>query len=81
MISLVNLKISMSIPGDYSRSSTEVSNIKTFFIATVPLMFGLLNTKSLDFPGGSVVKSPSSNARDNTGLIPYLERSHMPWGN
>ena len=44
-------------------------------------MFGLLNTKSLDFPGGSVVKNPSANARDNIGLIPHLEGFHMPWGN
>ena len=34
MISLVNLKISMSILGAYSQSSPEVSNIKIFFIAT-----------------------------------------------
>ena len=31
----------------------------------------------MGFPGGSVVKNPSANARDagDTGLIPWLERS------
>ena len=33
-----------------------------------------------DFPGGSVVKNPPVNAGD-TGLIPGLGRSHMPWSN
>ena len=32
------------------------------------------------FPGGSVVKNLSANARD-TGSIPDLGRSHMLWGN
>ena len=31
----------------------------------------------LGFPGGSVVKNPPDNAED-TGLIPYLGRSHLP---
>ena len=33
-----------------------------------------------DFPGGSVVKNPPANAGD-TGSIPGLGRSHMPWSN
>ena len=35
---------------------------------------------SQDFPGGPVVKNPSTNARD-TGSIPGLGRSHMPESN
>ena len=31
-----------------------------------------------DFPGGLVVKNPPCNAGD-TGSIPGLGRSHMPW--
>jgi len=34
----------------------------------------------LVFLGGSVVKSPFAKAGD-TGLIPDLGRSHMPWRN
>ena len=33
--------------------------------------------RSLDFPGGPVVKNPLANAGD-TGSIPGLERFHMP---
>ena len=33
-----------------------------------------------DFPGGPVVKNLPANAED-TGLIPVLGGSHMPWGN
>ena len=33
-----------------------------------------------DFSGGPVVKNPPANARD-TGSIPGLGRSHMPWDN
>ena len=33
-----------------------------------------------DFPGGAVVKNPPANAGD-TGSIPALGRSHMPWSN
>ena len=33
-----------------------------------------------DFPGGPVVKNPPANAED-TGLLPGLGRSHMPWSN
>ena len=33
-----------------------------------------------DFPGGSVVKNLPANAGD-TGSIPGLGRSHMPWSN
>ena len=33
-----------------------------------------------DFPGGAVVKNPPANAGD-TGFIPGLGRSHMPWNN
>ena len=32
------------------------------------------------FPGGPVVTNSPCNARD-TGLIPGLGRSHMPWSN
>ena len=32
-----------------------------------------------DFPGGPVVENLPCNARD-TGSIPDLGRSHMPWG-
>ena len=32
------------------------------------------------FPGGVVVKNPPANAGD-TGSIPGLGRSHMPWSN
>ena len=31
-----------------------------------------------DFPGGAVVKNLSANAED-TGSIPGVGRSHMPW--
>ena len=34
----------------------------------------------MDFPGGPVVKNPPANAGD-TGSIPGVTRSHMPWGN
>ena len=34
--------------------------------------------KALGFLGGSVVKNPSASAGE-TGLIPDLGRSHMPW--
>ena len=34
----------------------------------------------LDFPGGTVVKNLPANAGD-TGSIPGLGRSHMPWSN
>ena len=33
-----------------------------------------------DFPGGTVVKNPPAIAGD-TGSIPGLGRSHMPWSN
>ena len=36
--------------------------------------------KSPDIPGGPVMKNPPANAGD-TGSIPGLRRSHMPWGN
>ena len=32
------------------------------------------------FPGGLVVSNPPGNAGD-TGPVPELERSHMPWSN
>ena len=32
------------------------------------------------FPGGAVVENPPANAGD-TGSIPGLGRSHMPWSN
>ena len=34
----------------------------------------------LDFPGGTVVKNLPANAGD-TGSIPGLGRSHIPWSN
>ena len=34
----------------------------------------------LDFPGGAVDKNLPAEVRD-TGSIPVLGRSHMPWGN
>ena len=34
----------------------------------------------LDFPAGTMNKNLSANAGD-TGLIPGLERFHMPWSN
>ena len=39
-----------------------------------------INEEDLDFPGGTVVKNLPANAGD-TGLIPGLGRSHMPWSN
>ena len=44
--------------------------------------FGLANseTVSWDFPGGLVVNNPLANAGD-TGSIPGLGRSHVPWVN
>ena len=33
----------------------------------------------LDFPGGPVLKNLPANASD-MGLIPGLERFHLPWG-
>ena len=36
--------------------------------------------KNMGFPGGSVVKNPPANAED-TGPIPGLGRSHVPWSN
>ena len=42
---------------------------------------GILESRKLRaFPGGPVVKNLPCNARD-TGLIPGLGRSHMPWSN
>ena len=38
-----------------------------------------LNSDSLGFPGGSVVKNPPANAGD-MGLIPGLGKSHMQLG-
>ena len=35
------------------------------------------NNKTLDFPGGAVVKNPPASAGD-TGLIPGPGRPHMP---
>ena len=34
----------------------------------------------MDFPGGTVDKNLSANARD-TDLIPGLGRLHVPWSN
>ena len=40
----------------------------------------LSEKKSLDFPGGTVVKNPPANAGD-MGLSPGPGRSHMPQSN
>ena len=40
----------------------------------------VLNTLSLGFPGGAVVKNPPANA-GNTGSSPGPGRSHMPQSN
>ena len=41
----------------------------------------LIQAQSQDFPDGSVVKNPPSNAGD-VGFIPGRElRSHVPWDN
>ena len=39
-----------------------------------------LKRKIRGFPGNSVVKNPPTNTGD-TGSIPNLGRSHMPWNN
>ena len=44
------------------------------------LFFFKLKKIGEGFPGGSVIKNPPADAGD-TGLIPNLGRSHMPWGN
>ena len=36
--------------------------------------------KTWDFPGGSMVKNPPASAGDS-GSLPDLEQSHMPWNN
>ena len=36
--------------------------------------------KEKGFPGGSAIKNPTANAGD-TGSVPDLGRSHMPWCN
>ena len=41
---------------------------------------GLSKPGFRDFPGGTVVGNPPANAGD-TGSIPGLGRSHMPWSN
>ena len=40
----------------------------------------IVKKENKDFPGGSVIKNPPANEGD-TGLIPGLGRSHMPWSN
>ena len=40
----------------------------------------LIKVWERDFPGGTVVKNPPANAGD-TGSIPGLGRSHVPWSN
>ena len=39
-----------------------------------------LNVTKWSFPGGAVVKNLPANAGE-TGSIPGLGRSHMPWSN
>ena len=39
-----------------------------------------IKSKFQGFAEGSVIKNPPANAGD-TGLIPDLGRSHMPWSN
>jgi len=40
----------------------------------------IIKKRELCFPGGSEVKNPLAKAGD-TGLIPGLGRSHVPWSN
>ncbi|KAI4532780.1 hypothetical protein MG293_017188 [Ovis ammon polii] len=47
---------------------------------TSPTCSDFSKSVSQGFPGGPVVKNPSTNARD-TGLIPGLGRPHMPESN
>ena len=48
---------------------------------TKHLPVSTLNVNGLgDFPGGAVVKNPPANAGD-TGSIPGLGGSQMPWSN
>ena len=49
-------------------------------VAVTSLVGSVKNKKLTDFPGCSVDKNLPANAGD-TGSIPGLERSHMPWNN
>ena len=51
-----------------------------FSVADLHLMCEIKKTNPPDFPGGPVVKNWPWNAGD-TGLVPCLGRSHMPWSN
>ena len=48
---------------------------------TSPRIWACIKLNNIgDFPAGPAVKNPPANAED-TGLIPVLGGSHMPWGN
>ena len=50
------------------------------FTIALPTSFSSLRMCSWGFPGGTVVKNLLANSGD-TGSIPELGRSHMPWSN
>ena len=57
--------------------------LDVWFMKFNPLLLYFYWSKSRiiqDFPGDPVVKNLPANA-GNTGSIPGLGRSHMPWGN
>ena len=60
----------------------SVTSSANIFFHSICCLFILLITRHIfrDFPGGAVFKNPSANAGD-TGSIPGLGRSHMPWSN
>lgn len=62
----------MKLIGKYSK------NLKYFEINDMEVVFVQVKQKH-SFPGGPVVKNPPAN-RGDTGLIPYLGRSHLPQG-
>ena len=46
----------------------------------VPAAFALESSQPWNFPGGALVRNPPAIAGD-TGSIPGLGRSHVPWSN
>ena len=59
------------------KSETKV--LARWFLQT-PLSSVHVEKHSQDFPGGPVVKNPSTNAED-MGAIPGWGRPHIPWDN
>ena len=55
------------------KNKTEV-----YVVYKKPTLHIKIHTRN--FPGGPVVRNPPANAED-TGSIPGLGRSHMPWSN